>query len=201
MFSVYYCIWRKLYVIALVCSLFKKKKILFILKSREIRRDFPCSHLVLWLKVCWYVVCCLFHITAVTEEAPVPPPRTTRGNPHLNTSQVPFGLHFTFPLIPGSDQSSTPVPLLHTQTRCEVLICLAVISERSTCVCLFVIWPWTVCSLFWSFAACPDLDCVYWTVIVCFLPWSLAWCSTLSLPCLYCSALPVSDPVLPDYSQ
>ncbi len=120
-----------------LCS--KKKKILFILKFREIRRDFPCSHLVLWLKVCWYVVCCLFHITAVTEEAPVPPPRTTRGNPHLNTSQVPFGLHFTFPLIPGSDQSSTPVPLLHTQTRCEVLICLAVISERSTCVCLFVI--------------------------------------------------------------
>ncbi len=133
---------------------------------------------------------------------------TTRGNHHLNTSQLPFGLRFTFSLIPGTDQSSTPVPHLHThishthtRTCCEVLICLAVISERSTRVYFLVIWPWTVYPLFWLFAACPDLDCVYWTVIVCRLPWSLAWCSTLSLPCLYWSALPVSDPVLPDYSQ
>ncbi len=40
-----------------LCSKIEMKKlILFILKSREILRDFPCSQSVLWLKICWCVL-------------------------------------------------------------------------------------------------------------------------------------------------
>ncbi len=128
--------------------------------------------------------------------------RTTRGNHHLNTSQLPFGLRFTFSLIPGTDQSSTPVPHLHThishthtRTCCEVLICLAVISERSNpCV--------LSCYL--------TLDCLPVILIVCCLPrlgLCLLDCDRLPPALISClvfdsvSALPVSDLVLPDYSQ
>ncbi len=57
---VFYVIYMLLPLYVL-CSKIAIKKILFILKSREILRDFLCSQSGLWLKICWCVVCCLCH--------------------------------------------------------------------------------------------------------------------------------------------
>ncbi len=116
---------------------------------------------------------------------------TTRGNHHLNTSQLPVGLQFTFPLIPGTDQSSTPVPpfthtrISHTRTCCEVLIYLAVISERSTCVYFLVIWPWTVILIVYClprlWLCLLDCDC---------LPPALSSCLVFNSVCALPTVLP-----------
>ncbi len=50
------------------------------------------------------------------------------------------------------------------------------------------------------FLPAPTSDCFTWTVFASHLPWSSAWYSTLSLSIPCCSALPVFDPVLSDYS-
>ncbi len=46
-----------LFLLYVLCSKIAIKKILFILNSREILRDVPCSQSGLWLKICWCVVC------------------------------------------------------------------------------------------------------------------------------------------------
>ncbi len=65
---------------------------------------------------------------------------------------------------------------------------------------LSLFWPWPVSRFSDCSLPAPTLDCFTWTVFASRLPWSLAWYLTLSLSSLCCSALPVFDPVLSDYS-
>ncbi len=142
-----------------------------------------------------------------------------RGGSHTASSAPPEGtiawilaisIRTPFPIIPHTwdwlithtctSFTHTHINHTHTWTLCEVLICLAVISERYTRVCFLVLWPWIVYPLFWLFAAYPDLDCL----LDCdCLPPALISCpvfdSVSALSLLIC--LPVSDPVLPDHSQ
>ncbi len=61
-------------------------------------------------------------------------------------------------------------------------------------------WPWTVsCNSDCSLPASTS-DCFTWTVFASRLPWSSTWYSTLPLSNPCCSALPVFDPILCDYS-
>ncbi len=97
---------------------------------------------------------------------------TTRGNHHLNTSQLPVGLHFTFPLIPGTDQSSTPVPpFTHMYKPHTDLL-------RSLDL---------PCCHFWAFYLCLlscylTLDCLLVILIVYCLP--RLWLCLLDCDCL-----------------
>ncbi len=123
------------------------------------------------------VCCCAFTIIYAPElllqRLPYRLLRTTRGNPHLNTSQLPFGLHFTFPLILIHDQSSTPVPHLHTHrpvakswfALLSFLSVLPVFTFLLSDLGLFARYSdrllpaptWIVFIGLWLLASCPDL--------------------------------------------
>ncbi len=96
--------------------------------------------------------------------------------------------------------SFTHTHISHTQTPCKVLICPGCLFWALYPSLISVYLTLDCFLLFWLSSACPTSDRFTWTVFASHLPWSFAWNPTLSLSNPCCSALPVFDPLLSDYS-
>ncbi len=136
-------------------------------------------------------------------------PRTTRGSHPLNINhlQLDSSSHHSSYLgltnHPHLQLIDTHTYKPHTYTHrlfAKSWFAPAVFSERYTRVWFLCAWPWTVACYSDCFLPAPTSDRFTWTVFASRLPWPSAWYSTLSLSIPCCSALPIFDPVLSDYS-